>query len=117
MPVAASSAPTATATAVKKSKAGAVFTDWETDPAEIKLTIPPYSEIWAVSSDRGPILAWNGKVIRTTCIRGRNRREILGPKRLKWKGWELKEIFKTLPSALTKSIVFGRSARGVRCSG
>jgi len=76
-------------------KNGVTFTDWEADEADIKRAITPYSDIWAVWSDRGAILAWQGKVIRTQ-VDPLKLGTILGPKRLKWSGWDLKEIFKHL---------------------
>ncbi len=79
----------------RKGKGVTVFKDWEADLPDIQRGIEPYSDLWAVWSDRGPIFASQDKIIRTSADPG-HLGEMLHHKRLRWRGWDLKEIFKHL---------------------
>lgn len=82
-------------TAPKKMKGVIDFKDWEAELTDLKRGIEPYSDIWAVWSDRGPILASENRIIRTQAP-WEELGKILTPKRLRFRGWDLKEIYKTL---------------------
>jgi DNA polymerase-1 len=89
-----SAPPPVAKTPAKRSKS-ADLADWETDLAGLSSVIEPYSDLTAIWSDRGAIIAWQDKVIRCDAPPKEIGR-VLAPKRLRWHGWELKEIFKTL---------------------
>jgi DNA polymerase I len=87
--------------AKKKISKSAPHTDWETDLAGLR-AIDPYSDIFGLWSDRGAILSWNNKIIRCSA----SFEEVgaaLAPKRLRWNGWDLKEVFKNydIPTEIT----------------
>lgn len=80
----------------KRSSKGTVnYKDWDADAIALKKEIEPYSDLWAVWSDRGAILASGDRVIRTQ-VSPEEIGQILQPKRLRWRGWDLKEVFKYL---------------------
>jgi DNA polymerase-1 len=82
--------------APKRAKGGVIeFKDWEAELTDLKKGIEPYSELWAVWSDRGPILASENRIIRTSADPV-ELGKLLASKRLRWRGWELKEIYKHL---------------------
>lgn len=85
-----------TAVKPKRASKGVItYNDWDADEMALKKGIEPYSDFWAVWSDRGAILASDDRVIRTD-VAPETLGLILAPKRLRWRGWDLKEVFKHL---------------------
>ena len=68
---------------------------------QLQKGIEPYSEIWALLSERGLILASSGKVLKVAAPEEAIG-DLLRRKNLEWKGFDLKEVFKALkiPNAL-----------------
>lgn len=76
----------------KTKKVDKTISEWETDLEGLH-AIEPYSEIVGVWSDRGPILCWQNKIILCSASPVEIGK-LLSTKRLYWKGWDLKEIYK-----------------------
>lgn len=70
--------------------------------ADLKKKVSPYDEIWAAQNERGFCLGYEGKAIQVDA-RLEEIGEVLGPKMLAWKGFDLKSIWHNLkmPQVLT----------------
>lgn len=72
--------------------------DWNEEEwtlEDLKKKIEPYTEIWTVLNERGLYFGYKGKVLRVPA----DENEIgkaLAPKHLKWKGFDVKQVFKAL---------------------
>lgn len=62
---------------------------------ELKEKIEPYSDIWAIMNERGLYLGYKAKVIRVDAT-DREIGAILERKNLRWKGYDVKKVFKAL---------------------
>jgi DNA polymerase-1 len=62
---------------------------------ELKKNIQPYDEIWAVQTERGFCLGYDGKAVQVDA-RLEEIGQVLGPKMLAWKGFDLKNIWHTI---------------------
>lgn len=62
---------------------------------QLRKSIEPYSEIWALLTERGLILAIEGRVLKVAAPETEIG-EVLRGKNLKWKGFDLKEVYKAL---------------------
>lgn len=62
---------------------------------DLKSKIDPYSEIWALLNERGLILGSKGTVVRVAADDAEIG-EILCRKNLRWKGYDVKQVLKTL---------------------
>ncbi|HMN67361.1 MAG TPA: DNA polymerase I [Bdellovibrionales bacterium] len=62
---------------------------------ELRSRVAPYSEIWAILNERGLFLGVKGKVARVPSD-DLEIGKVLGPKHLRWKGYDLKQVFKAL---------------------
>lgn len=79
-------------------KPAARISHWEEETCsveELRFRIEPYSEVWALLSERGLYLASNGKVFKVPATDA----EIgaaLAQKHIKWKGFDVKQVLKVL---------------------
>ncbi len=90
-----SSAPTRP---VKKSSGKKSNADWaeeELTLEQLQKRIAPYSEIWALLSERGLYLGYDGKVLRVPADE-KAIGQALAQKHLKWKGFDVKQVLKAL---------------------
>lgn len=87
--------PAAKSKSVKGGKGPIAYQEWDASLADIKKAVEPYSDLWAVWSDRGAILATKNRIIHTNAS-PEELGQLLASKRLRWRGWDLKEIFKYL---------------------
>jgi DNA polymerase-1 len=82
----------------KKSGGGGGIQKWvdeEWTVADLAEKIEPYSEIWGLLSERGLYLGYKGKALKVPA----DDAEIgaaIARKNLRWKGYDLKQIFKAL---------------------
>ena len=67
--------------------------EWTLD--DLKKKIEPYAEIWTVLNERGLYFGYKGKVLRIPADEAEIGRA-LAQKHLKWKGFDVKQVFKAL---------------------
>lgn len=79
----------------KKAKKGATWEEHEMSLEELRKTVAPYSEIWALLSERGLYFGYDGKVLRVA-EDDKAIGEALAQKHLKWKGFDVKQVLKAL---------------------
>lgn len=103
-PSAAPSEPAAAASkgAVKKPKkvaapAGEItaWTEAEWTLEELRQNVQPYSDFWALLTERGFMFGYDGKVIRVAA-EDADLGAVLARKHLRWKGYDVKQVLKTL---------------------
>lgn len=63
--------------------------------SDLQNNINPYDEIWAAQNERGFCLGYDGKIIQVDA-RLEEIGEVLGPKFLSWKGYDVKSIWQTI---------------------
>ncbi len=83
-----------------KKKSGGItepdsWTEEQWTLEELKTKIEPYSEIWALLNERGLYLGYKGRVIRVPAD-DLAIGEALCRKQLKWKGYDVKQVLKTI---------------------
>lgn len=81
--------------ASKAKSKGSTWTEENWSLNRIKETIKPYSEVWVIQSERGLLLGTEG-VAGYLSASENEVGEVLSAKLLKWKGFDLKEIFLSL---------------------
>ncbi len=62
---------------------------------QLKKRVQPYSEIWAVKNERGLCLGYDGKAIQVDATL-REIGEVLSSKLLRWKGFDIKNLWKQI---------------------
>jgi DNA polymerase-1 len=62
---------------------------------QLQAGVEPYSDLWAILNERGLILGIPGKVLKVAAPEVEIG-EVLRGKNLKWRGFDLKEVFKAL---------------------
>lgn len=71
------------------------WTDEEWTVADLAEKIEPYTEIWGLLSERGLYLGYKGKALKVPASDAEIGRA-LARKHLRWKGYDLKQVFKAL---------------------
>ena len=71
------------------------WTEEEWTVADLAKKIEPYSEIWALLSERGLYLGYNGKALKVPADES-DIGEALCRKNLRWKGYDVKQVLKAL---------------------
>ncbi len=66
---------------------------WTT--AQLRERVQPYSEIWVVENERGFCLGYSGKSVQVDATLAEIG-QVLGPKLLRWKGFDIKTVWKHL---------------------
>jgi DNA polymerase I len=87
--------------AAAQIKVGAIEnTQWSL--AELKKKVQPYDDIWAVSTERGFCLGYEGKAIQVDATLAEIG-EVLASKNLGWRGFDVKSIWHAcrLPTSMT----------------
>lgn len=75
-----------------------VITKWveeEWTAADLAKKVQPYSEIWALLSERGLYLGYDGKVLKVPAS-DQEIGEALARKNLRWRGYDVKQVLKVL---------------------
>lgn len=62
---------------------------------DLQKKITPYDEIWAAQNERGFCLGYDGKIIQVDA-RLEEIGEVLGPKFLAWKGYDVKSLWQSI---------------------
>ena len=96
-----STAPAKPATAAAKpstKRAAKKISEWKEEQwtlSELKARVAPYAELWAILNERGLFFGYEGTVIRVAA-EDREIGAVLGPKHLRWKGYDVKKVLKAL---------------------
>lgn len=72
--------------------------DWNEEDLtldELRKRVEPYSEIWALLSERGLYFGYDGKILRVPA-EDKAIGEVLQQKHLRWRGFDVKQVLKTL---------------------
>ena len=96
----APSAPTEVKSADKKPKASKStsprsWSEEEWTVEDLRAKVAPYSEIWGMLSERGLYLGYDGKVLKVPASDQEIGAALFG-KRLRWKGYDVKQVIKAL---------------------
>lgn len=62
---------------------------------DLKKKVEPYSEIWGLLTERGLYFGYDGEVLKVAADE-KEIGKILGPKNLRWKGFNVKQVLKAL---------------------
>jgi DNA polymerase-1 len=80
--------------AVKKAAVSA-WAEEQWSLEELKKRVEPYAELWAILNERGLFFGYNGKAIRVAASDAQIG-DVLRGKQLRWKGYDVKQVLKTL---------------------
>lgn len=87
-----------TASAPKPKKTTRKTLNWEEEQLDLeqfRKRVEPYSEIWALLSERGLYFGYGGTVLRVPAD-DKQIGEVLKQKHLRWKGFDVKQVLKAL---------------------
>lgn len=85
----------------KKAAAGPTsWTEEQWTLEELKKKVEPYSDIWAILNERGLFFGIGSKVVRVDASDAEIG-DVLRPKNLRWKGYDVKQVLKALNCPLS----------------